>query len=109
MYNGIEIDMLSLGNADCILVSFWNGLSVYRVLIDGGNKGDAPTVRGFLRGLNITKIDDVLSTHLHDDHSGGLIELLSDCLTTLSLSESSGATYRTGTSRTETWTRSGPL
>jgi beta-lactamase superfamily II metal-dependent hydrolase len=78
MYNGIEIDMLSLGDADCILVSFWNGLSVYRVLIDGGNKGDEPTVRSFLRALNITSIDEVLSTHLHDDHSGGLIELLSD-------------------------------
>lgn len=27
---------------------------------------------------NISKIDDVLSTHLHDDHSGGLVELLAD-------------------------------
>ncbi len=78
MYDGIEIDMLSLGNADCILVSFYNGASVHRVLIDGGNKGDAPTIRAFLRGLNITKIDDILSTHLHDDHSGGLIDILAD-------------------------------
>lgn len=78
MYSGIEIDMLSVGNADCILVSYWSGLSVQRVLIDGGNKGDAPTVRAFLRGLKIETIDHVLSTHLHDDHSGGLIELLSD-------------------------------
>lgn len=78
MYNGLEIDMLSLGDADCVLVSFWSGYSVHRVLIDGGNKGDAPTVRAFLRDLKIETIDDVLSTHLHDDHSGGLIELLSD-------------------------------
>jgi beta-lactamase superfamily II metal-dependent hydrolase len=78
MYSGLEIDMLSLGNADSILVSFWNGYSVNRVLIDGGNKGDAPIVRAFLRGLKIETIDDVLSTHHHDDHSGGLIELLAD-------------------------------
>ena len=78
MYNGLEIDMLSLGNADCILVSYWSGLSVQRVLIDGGNKGDAATVRAFLRDLKVETIDDVLSTHHHDDHSGGLIELLSD-------------------------------
>lgn len=78
MYDGIEVDMLSLGNADCILVSFWKGFSVYRVLIDGGKKGDAPTVRKFLRSLRIDTIDDLLSTHHHDDHSGGLIELLSD-------------------------------
>ena len=78
MYNGIEIDMLSLGDADCVLVSLYNGMTVRRVLIDGGNKGDAPTIRAFLRGRNIDTIDDVLSTHHHDDHSGGLIELLSD-------------------------------
>jgi len=78
MYDGIEVDMLSLGNADCILVSFWSGLSVHRVLIDGGKKGDAPVIRQFLRNLNINAIDDLLSTHHHDDHSGGLIELLCD-------------------------------
>jgi len=78
MYGGIEVDMLSLGNADCILVSFWNGFSVYRVLIDGGNKGDAAIVRGFLRNQKIDWIDDLLSTHHHDDHSGGLVGLLAD-------------------------------
>ncbi len=78
MYSGIEVDMLSLGNADCILVSFWNGVSVYRILIDGGNKGDAAIIRQFLRILKIRRLDDVLSTHQHDDHSGGFIELLSD-------------------------------
>jgi beta-lactamase superfamily II metal-dependent hydrolase len=78
MFNGIEIDMLSLGDADCILVSFWSGFIVNRVLIDGGNKGDAPIIREFLRSQQITDIDHVLSTHLHDDHSGGLIELLAD-------------------------------
>ena len=78
MYNGIEVDMLSLGNADCILITFWNGVSAYRVLIDGGNKGDAATIRQVLRHLNIRRVDDVLSTHQHDDHSGGLIELLLD-------------------------------
>ncbi len=83
MYNGIEIDMLSLGDADCILVSFWNGTRAYRVLIDAGNKCDAPKVRAFLRGLNISTVDEVLATHPHDDHMGGLAELLSD--TTLQL------------------------
>jgi beta-lactamase superfamily II metal-dependent hydrolase len=78
MYAGIEVDMLSIGNADCILVSFWNGSSVYRILIDGGRKGDAAIIRQFLRGSKIDRIDDLLSTHHHDDHSGGLVELLSD-------------------------------
>jgi beta-lactamase superfamily II metal-dependent hydrolase len=78
MYDGVEVDMLSLGDADCILVTFWNGFTTHRVLIDGGNKGDAAKVRDFLASRGITYIDDVLVTHLHDDHSGGLLELLPD-------------------------------
>jgi beta-lactamase superfamily II metal-dependent hydrolase len=78
MYDGVEVDMLSLGDADCILVTFWNGSTTHRVLIDGGNKGDAPVVRNFLRHRNIKVIDDIIVTHLHDDHSGGVLELLSD-------------------------------
>jgi len=78
MYDGVEYDMLSLGDADCILVSTWNGQTVSRVLIDGGNKGDAEKVRSFLREMSIPRLDAVLSTHGHDDHSGGLIALLAD-------------------------------
>src|SRR5262249_10293255 len=78
MYDGVEYDMLTLGDADCILVSAWNGQTVSRVLIDGGYKNDADKVRSFLRGMNISHLDAVLSTHGHDDHSGGLIELLAD-------------------------------
>jgi beta-lactamase superfamily II metal-dependent hydrolase len=78
MYDGVEYSMLSLGNADCILVSCWNGQTVYRILIDGGNKGDAEKVRSFLHWKNISRLDAVISTHGHDDHSGGLIEILAD-------------------------------
>jgi beta-lactamase superfamily II metal-dependent hydrolase len=78
MYSGIEVDMLSLGNADSILVSFWNGFPFTACSLTAANKGDAATVSSFLRNLKIKRIDDLLSTHHHDDHSGGLLGLLSD-------------------------------
>jgi beta-lactamase superfamily II metal-dependent hydrolase len=77
MYDGIEIDMLSLGNADSILVTRWSAGYAVRVLIDGGNKSDADTVLGFLRRRSITHLDHVVCSHPHDDHAGGLRDILS--------------------------------
>lgn len=78
MFDGIEIDMLSVGNADCVLVTRWNGFSTERVLVDGGNKGTAKQVRGFLHAIGANYIDHVVCTHPHDDHVGGILELLTD-------------------------------
>jgi beta-lactamase superfamily II metal-dependent hydrolase len=77
-FNGIEIDMLSLGDADAILVTGRYGTSAWRVLIDGGSAKDAKVVREFLRSHNVTELFAVVCTHLHNDHARGLIELLKD-------------------------------
>ena len=77
-FNGIEIDMLSLGDADSILVTEWYGTTVWRVLIDGGCASDAKTIRDFLRSRNVTSLYAVVCTHLHKDHARGLIELVKD-------------------------------
>jgi beta-lactamase superfamily II metal-dependent hydrolase len=78
MYDGLEIDVLSLGNADSILVTSWQGYLSTRVLIDGGCKTSVSTVRGFLANLGVTYIDHLVSTHPHDDHICGLVELVND-------------------------------
>ncbi len=77
-YNGIEIDMLSLGDADCLLFTHWVDGCYMRILIDGGNKGSAPTARQFLRNRGISHLQHVVCTHPHDDHAGGLVGLLAD-------------------------------
>ena len=46
MFEGIEIDMLSLGDADSILVTQWTAYGPFRVLIDGGSGDDAERVKG---------------------------------------------------------------
>lgn len=70
--------MLSLGNADCILVTRWYNGEAERVLIDGGGKSSASTVRSFLRKQGISHIAHVVCSHSHDDHALGLTELLND-------------------------------
>ena len=78
LYDGFEVDMLSVGNADCILVTSWSQGTAVRVLIDGAGVGAAQDVLTFLRENDISYIDHLVSTHPHDDHAGGLLELVKD-------------------------------
>ena len=77
-YNGFEIDMLDVGDADCVLVTRWRDGWPWRVLIDGGNKTDAATVRAFLQRRGINRIHHVVCSHPHDDHAGGLVDVVAD-------------------------------
>jgi beta-lactamase superfamily II metal-dependent hydrolase len=76
MYDGIEIDMLALGDADSILVTHWVGGRSTRILIDGGTGADADTVIGFLAAREVYALDHMVCTHPHNDHAGGLVELI---------------------------------
>jgi beta-lactamase superfamily II metal-dependent hydrolase len=78
MFDGLEIDMLSLGDADCIVVTQWAEGFPHRVLIDGGSGSDAPVVREFLRWRNYTNFWAAVCTHLHQDHARGLVKLVQD-------------------------------
>jgi beta-lactamase superfamily II metal-dependent hydrolase len=75
-YDGLEIEMLSLGNADSILVTQWTNSNPVRVLIDGGNISDGEKVLTKLATLGVTKLDHVVCSHPHDDHAGGLVAVL---------------------------------
>lgn len=75
-YNGIEVDMLNLGNADSILVTRWVADTATRVLIDGGNSSDDEKVLDFLHTRGITYLDHIVCSHPHDDHIGGLIGIV---------------------------------
>lgn len=77
-FNGIEIDMLSVRDADCIVLTQWTDFGPQRILIDGGDEADTPTIREFLRAMNFTSFWAVVCSHLHNDHSRGLIKLVQD-------------------------------
>jgi beta-lactamase superfamily II metal-dependent hydrolase len=76
LYNGLEIDMLSVGDGDCLLVTSWSLGSPTRVLIDGGNASNFPLVARWLLSRGIRYLDHAVCTHAHDDHARGLIKLL---------------------------------
>ena len=78
MFDGFEVDVLSLGDADCILVSQWAGCGVTRLLIDGGRSSDYPEIKAFLQQKNATTLNYVICSHLHNDHAAGLIKLVED-------------------------------
>lgn len=78
----ISIDMLSLGNADSIIV--WlkdHNKNSYVILIDGGNKSDGEKVIAHLDKYilpNVNKVapDLIICTHHDKDHIGGLISVV---------------------------------
>jgi beta-lactamase superfamily II metal-dependent hydrolase len=72
-YEGVEVDMLSIGNADSILVTRWKAGVASRILIDGGKAGDSATVLRFLKGRGVKFLDHVVCSHPHEDHVGGLV------------------------------------
>jgi len=75
-FDGIEVDMLNLGNADSILVTKWVAGSASRILIDGGNLSDSDRILAFLKSRGVTYLDHIVCTHPHDDHAGGLVGIV---------------------------------
>jgi beta-lactamase superfamily II metal-dependent hydrolase len=76
MFNGLEVDVIALGDADCIVVTKWQESVPHRILIDGGSGSDAEVILDFLRRRNSTHFWAVICTHLHNDHANGLIKLV---------------------------------
>jgi beta-lactamase superfamily II metal-dependent hydrolase len=77
-YHGYEIYFQTLGNADSIFVRHHNQGVKTNILIDGGRKSHVEAVRGFLRDRGESEIHHLVCSHHHDDHAGGLVELVQD-------------------------------
>jgi beta-lactamase superfamily II metal-dependent hydrolase len=72
LVGNVTVHFIDVGQGDSIFVDT-PGLDM---LVDGGSKGAGDTVMGYLRSLNVTRIDFVVATHPHADHIGGLIMVL---------------------------------
>lgn len=71
----LKIYYLDVGQADSILISNNN----HNMLIDAGNNEDGPKLVKYIKEeLNITKFDYVVGTHPHEDHIGGLDDIINN-------------------------------
>ena len=68
----LNIYFIDVGQADSILITNNNS----SMLIDAGNNEDGEDVVNFIKDKGITKLDYVVGTHLHEDHIGGLDDVI---------------------------------
>lgn len=71
-YGKYTVEFIDVGQADCILVS--NGPDT--MLIDAGNNEDGPKLVDYLGTTGIEDIDYLIGTHPHEDHIGGLDDII---------------------------------
>ncbi|MBS7297655.1 MAG: MBL fold metallo-hydrolase [Eubacteriales bacterium] len=64
---------IDVGQADSTFIELSNGQTM---LIDAGRKGDSETIINYIRNLQYDVIDFVIATHPHDDHIGGMADVL---------------------------------
>ncbi|MBQ6363886.1 MAG: MBL fold metallo-hydrolase [Lachnospiraceae bacterium] len=71
-HDTFSVHFIDVGQADATLI-LCEGESL---LIDGGNQEDAPAVLSYLRQQDVERLDSILCTHAHEDHCGGLAQII---------------------------------
>jgi len=72
--NGLmQVHFIDVGQADSTFIELANGKTM---LIDAGESHNASTVIKYIQDRNCSTIDIVIATHPHDDHIGGMPDVL---------------------------------
>lgn len=70
--NTLKVYFLDVGQADSILIENNNEY----MLIDAGNNEDGSKLVKYFQSLGITKFKIVVATHAHEDHIGGMDDII---------------------------------
>ncbi|MCM8711688.1 MBL fold metallo-hydrolase [Clostridium sp. SYSU_GA19001] len=70
--NNLLVHYIDVGQADSILIQVNNK----NMLIDAGNKSDSDKVISYLKQQGVEKLDYVVATHPHEDHIGGMSDII---------------------------------
>ncbi len=70
--NEVSVSFIDVGQGDCELIT----AGVRNILIDSGDIMCVDRTIGFLRSNGVKRLDIVIVTHPHDDHFGGMSEIL---------------------------------
>ena len=70
----LEVHILDVGQADSILITTGDS----NMLIDAGNNEDGKRIVSYIKSLNIDSFDYVVGTHPHEDHIGGMDDVIKE-------------------------------
>lgn len=68
------VHFIDVGQADAILIESRGQV----LLMDAGNKDDSKTVINYIKKRGIDKLDYVIASHPHEDHIGGLADVIEE-------------------------------
>lgn len=69
----LRVHYLDVGQADSEFIQLPDGKCM---LIDAGNRADGSMVVGYIKNLGYSKIDYLVGTHPHEDHIGGMPDVI---------------------------------
>lgn len=70
----LKVYFIDVGQADCIYINQGD----YNMLIDAGNNEDGEKLVNYFKSLNIEEFNYVVATHPHEDHIGGMDDIINN-------------------------------
>lgn len=74
----ISAHFIDVGHGDAIVVELREEDSRYIMLIDAGPELEDNPVVSYLEDMNVSRIDLMVATHPHQDHIGGMVDVINN-------------------------------